>query len=342
MRQGAVPGVGFSADFDFLGRDFNNDLVRTSETLIRIWNVGLQLTEVMMKQVDFEKIYPWFLLNFEARPIVERIVSEWDELLNDTNNNEAVYHQFLAEYAGFFFSDGDYRIPVVSKLRLGADYETDFVVVTDKASYGFEYEFIEIETPHTVPYTSKGDPSALLTHSMQQVRNWRTWLEANRSEAKKLFPSKLFTMYDTPNFAFSVYIGRWSTSESFFAFRNRLAAESNIWVHTFDHLTYFLKNRTFGLYPAIVWPDWKQVDSHTLNRLANPFFKAYSDRKWRKIVGSYNLNLTHMIAKNAELLLKHREYNNLFREFIAIWNGLSYDKRNDYITKMEQLTKYRT
>jgi hypothetical protein len=291
-----------------------------------------------MKQPDFEKIYPWILLKYEARCIVERLVSEWNKLLNDTSNDESVYHQFLAEYAGFFFSDGLRRIPVVSKLRLGADYETDFVAMTDEKSYGFSYEFIEIETPHIVPYTRSFDPRSRFMHSIQQVRNWETWLEANRSEAKKLFPSKEFTIYDTPNFVFSVYIGRRSTSQDFFALRNRLAADLRIQIHTFDHLTDCLQYRDFPLYPAVIWPEWDRVDYHILNQLANPFFKAYSDKIWRRIVRSWGLSLAHMIANNAKLLLKHREYNSLFEEFISIWDGLSSEKRNTYTETMKFLT----
>jgi hypothetical protein len=291
-----------------------------------------------MKELDFEKIYPWFLLRIEARSIVEKLLSEWNKLLNDASNDESVYHQFLAEHAGFFFSDGRYRIPVISKLRLGADYETDFVVMTDEKSYGFSYEFIEIETPHNALYTRSGDPRSRFTHSIQQVRNWKTWLEANWPEAKKLFPSKQFTIYDTPNFVFSVYIGRRSTSQDFLTLRNRLAADLDIRIHTFDYLTDCLQARPFPLYPSVVWQEWDRVDYHILNQLANPFFKAYSHKNWRKIVRSRSLSFAHMIANNAELLLKHRECNSLFEVFVSIWDGLPSDRRDTYIEDMKFLT----
>lgn len=90
--------------------------------------------------------YSWSLLNSEAKQIVHAVQSEWKRLIK-RKEKEEIYHQFLANNAGFLLM----RIPwlesiVISKLRLGADFVVDFIKTHDYHSGGVQIEFIEIET----------------------------------------------------------------------------------------------------------------------------------------------------------------------------------------------------
>jgi hypothetical protein len=149
---------------------------------------------------------------------------------------------------------------VISKVPLGADHVTDFVFGRDEASYGFAYEFVELESPHTPAFTRAGHPSARLSMAVQQVLNWKTWLDANRSEAKKLFRSSPFTLYDTPTVSFTIYIGRSSDRpDELLALRNRYANEININIHGFDHLTRSFPHPLIGIFPC----RWRVSDGIT-------------------------------------------------------------------------------
>ena len=107
----------------------------------------------------------WSILNHEGARVRSRIVRRWQRLLDDRKAQEEEYHQFLHDNAAWFFSDGINRLVVLSKVRLGANCVTDFVSTYSQLSYGFLYELIEIESPHTVPFTKAGNPSISETRS---------------------------------------------------------------------------------------------------------------------------------------------------------------------------------
>src|SRR5260370_7432208 len=58
--------------------------------------------------------------------------------------------------------------PLYSKIRLGSEYEMDFVCF-DTGSYGPEWRLIEIEGPNKRLFTKSDDPSPHLSHPTQQV-----------------------------------------------------------------------------------------------------------------------------------------------------------------------------
>lgn len=71
--------------------------------------------------------YDW--TKFRTSQIYEDILSRWNKLLADTSLKEGDYHNFLKSYPSIFFTTVESYI-VISKLKLGSDYETDFVIST--------------------------------------------------------------------------------------------------------------------------------------------------------------------------------------------------------------------
>jgi hypothetical protein len=133
--------------------------------------------------IDFqEEIYDWDLLNNKAKKVVDKVLEECEELLTNNKLKEKDYHKFLSNYAGFFLAESDDSYQVISKLKLGTDYETDFVVIYEGFTAGILYEIIEIDAPHTKPFTKNGQPSFKLTNSIQQILNWERWLQDNRRQ----------------------------------------------------------------------------------------------------------------------------------------------------------------
>ncbi|MGB8414444.1 MAG: Shedu anti-phage system protein SduA domain-containing protein [Candidatus Binatus sp.] len=114
-------------------------------------------------------------------------ISEYRSLL-DSRVRENKVQEFLASHSYFFHTlliDVVYPYPVFSKVRLGTEYETDFVGVIP-SSFGPEWRLAEIESPKQCMFTDGGDPSAPLNHAIQQVRNWIRWCEDNISYAQRL------------------------------------------------------------------------------------------------------------------------------------------------------------
>ena len=119
---------------------------------------------------------------------VEKDALEFKSIL-DTNETEARVHQFLATHSYFF--NGILRMfgfsPLYSKVKLGSDYEVDFAFF-DSGSFGPEWRLVEIESPTHSLFIRSGNPSAALTHAIQQVRDWHDWVHDHLEYAKKIMP----------------------------------------------------------------------------------------------------------------------------------------------------------
>jgi hypothetical protein len=117
---------------------------------------------------------------------VAREIRQFQALL-DARAAETAVHAFLATHLHFW--NGLLRIGnnLYSKVRLGAEYEVDFIFC-DPSSSGAEWHLIEIEAPAMRLFTRRGDPSRELTRSLTQVRDWQRWIERNIAYARQLLP----------------------------------------------------------------------------------------------------------------------------------------------------------
>ena len=258
------------------------------------------------------------------------VLRGWKGLLAG-GGSEAEYHSYLAANAGFFFPDRFRPDPLVlSKIRLGSEFETDFVLCTDQRSLGFMYDFIEIEVPHVAPFTKHGDPSARLTHALQQVDNWRRWLEANRQEAKRLFPSDLFIRKDSPSFNFVVVIGNSENSEQWLDRRNELARKLGVSIRSFDFFTYCATHLQFNFIARRLM-SYKELDVETLHEMANPFYQALGDAAWKEIRNDYRFQSSvHMLESNAELITSRRTLSERHKEFLELWSEIPRQEAEHY------------
>ena len=292
----------------------------------------------MSTPVQERDLIPWVALTGpDGVGILKGLMDRWKAILENERNNEEVYQQFIGENAGLFFGQ---KSIVISKIPMGSDHVTDFVVATDTASYGFAYEFVELESPHTSAYTSKGNPSARLSMAIQQVMNWQRWLDANRSEAKKAFPSKPFKLYESPNFSFTIYIGRSDRLDESLALRNIYAKKINVKLHGFDHLSERLREPMVGVFPLIFSSEMDSTMPHLRNELANPFTSAYSWGDWREMVRHPEFSDTHMIADNWKLLLKYRRHSSAYKEFVDMLSNLPDERRSFYTSLLRHWERF--
>lgn len=88
-----------------------------------------------------QKAFDW--TKFPRTDLYNHIVVEWEQLLQNKELKESAYHAFLQKTPAIFFTLIDSYL-VVSKLKLGSQYETDFVIVEEGYSDGTVYELVEI------------------------------------------------------------------------------------------------------------------------------------------------------------------------------------------------------
>lgn len=298
----------------------------------RMFRVETQFTpRPRLSPLAVAEILPWSLLSAEGRPIVKQFVTSWEKLFQDNDSTEHDYHKLIAEHPAFFFQQ-EYQ--VVSKPELGSEHQADFVIAADQISAGIHYRFIEIESPHAVAYTVSGNPSARLTHAIQQVMDWKRWIKSNRGQYKKLFPSNYLGVQEFDNLSYCIYIGRRDQSSRLTALRNEYSKQVGIEIRSFDSLMDRL--RDLGFWDLVTPPgsEGEELDILTRNRLGNPFLKAYSWRAWKDMVLNGEFVCDHFLAQNAEALLEHREENSDLRRFQRIWKGLSEAKRKVYLSML--------
>lgn len=96
----------------------------------------------------------------------------------------------------------------IPKARLGAEHVPDFLI-GERSSEGYEWQAIELESPRARPFTRAGDPSAVLTHAVRQIQDWRAWLQHNQSYASRPRAESGLGLTDiVADLAGIIYIGR--------------------------------------------------------------------------------------------------------------------------------------
>lgn len=278
------------------------------------------------------ELIPWQILRADLRAHRDSVVRDWMQLL-DSRAGERACVAFLKDHAGFFFCDSFRRLVAIAEMELGADLRADFVVGFDQSSYGFYYEFIEIEEPDTNPYTEKGQPSARLNGAVSQVMQWQSWLDANREAAKKILPSHEFWTNDRLPIIYTIIIGRRNDAVDYTKLRNYYSDMVNIQIRSFDHLTEVVQEGVFSPVPILASSEMDAVDPVVRNRLVNPFRTAITSADWRK--AAPRLADYHMAAKNAEILVGLTSTNARLEPFLTDWKGFQVDERRFYLEQAQ-------
>jgi len=147
--------------------------------------------------VDFSSVHVTHV-DREARMLtaakVRNQVKQFMTLLN-SNSPETKVQDFLASHSYFFSGVIDLYgpSPLYSKIKLGSEYVADFAWF-DINTLGPEWNLVEIEPPGERLFNAKGDPSAFLTHALQQIKNWQRWIQTNGDYARKLLPNVLYPL----------------------------------------------------------------------------------------------------------------------------------------------------
>jgi Domain of unknown function (DUF4263) len=128
---------------------------------------------------------------------------------------------------------------VIPKTRLGAEYETDFLIA-EIGSSGFVWYAIELERPQAKLFTKKGNPSEALTHALRQISDWRNWLSFNRDYAMRPNGQSGLGLLDIdPELEGLIIMGRdHELDPQTNQLRRRLSREHRIKIETYDWLSH--------------------------------------------------------------------------------------------------------
>ncbi len=245
---------------------------------------------------------------------LEQIRKDWQKLLLDETKNENAYHSFIASNPYFFISFIESYL-AISKLKLGSEYESDFVVVHEGYSDGTIYEFIEIESPHTKLFDSKGKPTAKFNAALQQIMDWKRFLIEEKSFFRKFLPTTTTKVIGKSRLRFKIIIGRRTDNKEELEKRRQYSDTNDIEIMSFDRLTDILMMRKgFNNEPSIFSGQMHFLDDpEKKNRLANPFFECVNDSTWKKICKAGHE--THFHTNYLDAILNNRTYSKYFEMF---------------------------
>jgi hypothetical protein len=148
--------------------------------------------------------------------------------------------KFLTEKSFFLVQHlwsghGRYVIP---KPKLGAELVPDFLIA-EMSSIGLEWYGVELESPVAEMFTSSGQPGHLVTHAIQQVVEWRDWLESNLAYARNPKSEQgLGLVGITSDLPATILMGRRYNGfpSNFNSYRRQIKSRQNIEIHTYDWL----------------------------------------------------------------------------------------------------------
>lgn len=227
----------------------------------------------------------WSDLEREAFSVIQQLLDEWNLLIARTDGRaEAACHRFLARNAGIFLRPMQNFPAVISKLRLGAEFVTDLVIVENCYSNGAKYHLYELESPADSLFTKKGTASQALLTAIHQVIGWKSWVAAHRGEARRIFPTLMHGYDADAIFSYTIIIGR-RLPPDLLERRRELSTNLGIDIRSFDSLTSGIQHRDFNdtLDPMSGDCD-DRLSPEERSELVNPFHRAFTDPEWRELV----------------------------------------------------------
>lgn len=188
--------------------------------------------------------------HIRAKTELEQYLISWDSItadhvaalkqaLKDAKVEEDI-QKFLNENRIFLIQHlgGGHGRYVIPKPELGAELVPDFLIA-EMSSIGIEWHGVELESPLLPLFTSSGQASKYITHAIQQVMDWRTWLESNLAYARNPKDDNGRGLVGiNSNLPATILIGRRGNNfpARFNAFRKETKSKQNIEIHTYDWL----------------------------------------------------------------------------------------------------------
>ena len=172
----------------------------------------------------------------------DTITQEQVDALRDTVDSahrEEDVQEFLTAHPQFLIQhiSGGHGRFVLPKPSLGGVWIPDYLLVHED-SEGVHWHGLELESPKGRLCTNQGQPTADLTHAVQQITDWRAWIRNNIAMArqpKRSGGSGLIGI--DAEFPSTVLMGRrQSYPPRFNDYRKEMANHNRIEIHSYDWL----------------------------------------------------------------------------------------------------------
>lgn len=178
----------------------------------------------------------------EFRNLINRPCSERD-ILNFIKDKKA-YSIIASIFDGYRF--GHHQAFLFREFELPPNYIADFLLV-GKNSGGFEFIFIELESPQGQITTKEGEFGAVIRKGLKQVYDWDNWIEKNYyslrlvfekyiGEFEKQLPKEFYEL-EKSRIHYVVVAGRRSDyNEKTYQLRRKLMIKNDILLLHYDNL----------------------------------------------------------------------------------------------------------
>lgn len=133
---------------------------------------------------------------------------------------------------------------ILPQFSLGGQYVPDFIA-PERSSGGTQWFLIEIEKPRAQLVTKKGLFAETVRHAIQQVQDWKMWLNDNQDIARKPRLEGGLGLDDMSRILIGqVIVGRRSdVTPRYNQLREQLMDSDAIQIITYDHMTEWLRER---------------------------------------------------------------------------------------------------
>ncbi len=190
--------------------------------------------------------------------LVEQI-DKFTKLINDKSNGERGILNFIKDENAYTIVGsilGDYNFGhhsayIFPEFQLGVSYKADYLLI-GKNSGGYEFIFIEFESPSDRIVIANGDFGESIRKGLSQINDWDTWLEENFNTLSEIFgrlknpnenlPNEFYKL-DKSRIHYVVVVGRREHyKERTYRLRRKEKDQSKINLLHYDNLIDFSKN----------------------------------------------------------------------------------------------------
>ena len=175
---------------------------------------------------------PWPERYVEQRAPSAINLADYTRILTAAND-ERPLQEYLAAVPAFFRS----LLPACTDFwcfdrpSLGGELLPDFLLCY-RNSRGFNWAYVELESPPQTPLLKSGRPSAKLHEAIAQITDWRDWLRDNISYAREHLRLR---QIDAEALGF-VVIGRRECFDPRYALKYRSLSSNSLNVMSYDRL----------------------------------------------------------------------------------------------------------
>jgi hypothetical protein len=178
-----------------------------------------------------------------ARPSpIGDLAGRFEDAISNAQREEEL-QEFFTRHPFILSEQLPHGTHVVPKFRFGGEYVSDFLI-SEITSGGTFWILVELEPVNAGLVTKGGQLSQRVREGVQQVRDWRSWLERNRDLASRPVSQHGLGLGNIEGVWGWVIVGRRSeVTLRFNELRREVSAESSIDIMTYDRLLEWFKKR---------------------------------------------------------------------------------------------------